>query len=102
MPADKETQNNLTAADHVKAMTGSDGWKIVEGKLTQRIMDLQNIANLDMNKPETLSTQLAARTMAVQEIYAWLKSDVYGFIEQQESNNQKLVDKPEGFIDRDL
>lgn len=101
MDSDKDTQKILTDADHVKSMLGSDGWAVVKAKLDGRILDLQNITNLDMTKPETLSAQLAARTMAVSEMFAWLKSDVYGFVEQQEANNQKLADKPEGFIDRE-
>lgn len=102
MATDTETQNILTEADHIRAMTESDGWKLVKGKLDQRILDLQNIANLDMNKPETLSAQLAARTMAVAEMFAWLKSDVYGFVEQQQANNPpKNMLENEPFIERE-
>lgn len=96
---DKETQKILTEADHVKAMTESEGWKSVKAKLDTRILDLQNIGNLDMSKPESLSAQLAARTMAVNEIWAWLKSDVYGFVEQQETNNQPKQVESEPFIE---
>lgn len=98
---DKETKEILTEADHVKAMLGSDGWKSIYGKLQSRILDLQNIANLDMTKPETLTIQLAGRTMAVQVIWDWLKQDVTGFVEQQENNNKKIDDKIESFIERE-
>lgn len=99
---DKETQEILSEADHVKSMLNSKGWKSVYGKLQNRIMDLQNIANLDMTKPDTLAIQLASRTMAVSYIMDWLKLDVTGFVEQQESNNAKLIDKGiESFIDRE-
>lgn len=100
MPKDKDTQEILTEADHIKSMTESDGWKIVKAKLDGRILDLQNITNLDMSKPETLSAQLAARTMAVQEMFAWLKSDVYGFVEQQQANNPPKNLENEPFIEQ--
>lgn len=101
MEGDKETKEILSEADHVKAMLGSDGWKSVKGKLDVRILDLQNINNLDTTDVSTLGQQLAARKMAVDIIFTWLKADVYGFVEQQESNNQKLIDEGvENFIGR--
>lgn len=97
---DKETKQILSEADHIKYMLLSDGWKTVYGKLQTRLLDLQNIHNLDMTKPETLPIQLASRTMAVQIIWDWLKQDVVGFVEQQENNNTKIEDRSESFIDR--
>lgn len=97
--SESETQKILTDADHVRAMVESDGWKVVKPKLDDKILDLQNINNLDVTDPTSLSTQLAARKMAVDFIFAWLKNDVYGFIEQQESNNQQLLTKEESYID---
>lgn len=81
-------------------MTEGRGWAIVKTALDQRILDLQNIANLDMEKPETLNIQLASRKMAVAEIWEWLKNDVYGFIEQQDVNAGTLEKEPEGYIQR--
>lgn len=99
---DKETKQILTEADYVKSLLMSDGWKSIYGKLQNRLLDLQNIHNLDMSKPETLPIQLASRTMAVQVIWDWLKQDVTGFVEQQENNTAKLVDKGiESFIGRE-
>lgn len=99
---DKETLQILTEADHVRSMTESEGWKSVKGKLDAKILDLQNINNLDLVDVTTLPTQLAARKMAVDIIWSWLKGDVYGFIEQQEANNQKEKDKEqENFIGRE-
>lgn len=103
MQADKETAKEMTSADHVKSMLSSDGWRVVKDKLDTRIIDLQNIHNLDMTQPETLSTQLAARKMAVDIIWQWLAQDVVGFVEQQEANNQQMIEKGvESFIGREL
>lgn len=99
---DKETKQILSDADHVISMTNSDGWKVVYAKLQERIADLQNINNLDLTKPDTLSIQLLARKMAVDEIYAWLRLDVFGFVEQQKNNSSKALDNQiESFIDRE-
>ena len=97
---DKEEGKQLTIADHVESMLNSDGWKYAKEKLDQKILDLQSIANLDMTKPDTLGIQLAARTMAVDLVWAWLKGDIYGFIEQQEANSKKLEEKLDDFINR--
>lgn len=100
--ADKDTQDILTEADHLRSLIESEGWKIVKDKLDAKILDLQNINNLDMSDVTTLPTQLAARKMSVDIIWAWLKADIYGFVEQQEANNQKLLDKEaENFIGRE-
>ncbi len=100
---DKETKEILSEADHVKSMLTSDGWKSVYGKLQTRILDLQNINNLDMDKADTLGIQLAARKMAVDTLWSWLKQDIFGFVEQQENNAQKAVHEGvESFIERQL
>ena len=98
---DKETTSMLTTADHVKSMLASDGWKYAYDKFAEHILDLQNINNLDVSDPTTLSTQLAARKLAVDHLWEWMKKDVIGFVEQQESNGQQLADREsETFIDR--
>lgn len=100
--SDVETKEILSEADHVKGMILSDGWKSVKAKLDTRIVDLQNINNLDVNDIANLPAQLAARKMAVDMLFTWLKTDVYGFVEQQESNNRQLIEKGiESFIGRE-
>lgn len=96
---DNETKQILSTADHVISMTNSDGWKYVYSKLQERIADLQNINNLDLLKPDTITTQLLSRKMAVDEIYAWLKLDVFGFVEQQKNNTAKLTENSESYIE---
>lgn len=98
---DAETHAILTEADHVRNLTTSDGWRIVKSKLDARILDLQNINNLDLTTTESAIFDLKARKMASDLLFAWLKDDIYGFIQQQESNSASLIDKPrEDFIDR--
>lgn len=98
---DKETKEILSDADHIRSLLDSDGWKIIKAKLDSRILDLQNIHNLDMSDISTLAAQLASRKMAVDIIWSWLKQDVVGFVEQQESNAAKVIEKGiENFIER--
>lgn len=98
MPKDKDTQEILTEADHVKNMTESEGWKSVKGKLDQRILDLQNMANLDRAKP--LEAQIDGRMYAADIFFQWLKQDIYGFVEQQEANNRPKPVENEPFIEQ--
>lgn len=99
MPKDKDTQEILTDADHIKSMTESDGWKAVHPVLNQKILDLQNMANLDRSKP--LEAQIDGRMMAAEILFNWLKYDVYGFVEQQQSNNPpKNLLENEPFIEQ--
>jgi hypothetical protein len=98
--SDEETQKILTDAEHVSGMLQSQGWMLVKSKLDGRILDLQNINNLDLEKPDTLSMQLMARKMAVDEIWAWLKADVYGFVEQAATNAARKPQKEDEIIDR--
>lgn len=96
---DSETAGQLTDADHVRSMTESDGWRISVAKLHARILDLQNISNLDVKLP--LEPQILGRKLAAEEMYAWLKHDVFGFVEQQENSRNQLVEKKlDDFIGR--
>lgn len=97
MPKDKDTQEILTEADHVKSMTESEGWKSVKGKLDQKILDLQNMANLDRAKP--LEAQIDGRMTAAEVFFNWLRDDVYGFVEQQEANNRPKSPEIDSFVD---
>lgn len=90
---DKETKEILSDADHVQALLDSDGWKIIKPKFDARVLDMQNIANLDMSKPEMLAIQLQARLMASKEMADWYLKDVVGFVEQQKANVSKQIDE---------
>ena len=97
---DKDTTRNLTEADNIFLMTETDGWKLVKSKLDARILDLQNINNLDTTDLATLPAQLAGRKFASEIIYSWLKDDIYGFIEQQQTNTAKMQEQVDNFVER--
>jgi hypothetical protein len=87
---DQETKQELSDGEEVANLIQSRGWGIIYGKLSDRVLDLQNINNLETDKP--LETQLLGRKMAVAEIWAWLNNDVFGYVEQQKINSEALKD----------
>jgi len=97
---DKETAQIMTDGEEIRAMTEGKGWDLVHGKLKLRVIDLQNINNLDTEKLETIATQIAARKMASDLIYEWLKIDVYGAIEARDTNIQNPLPTEDTYMDR--
>lgn len=98
---DEETQKSLTDAQEVELLIGSKGWGVIKGKLDALILDLQNINNLEVGATASLETQLLGRKMASDLLFAWLKNDVYGFVEQQKALDAKgLRAEDESYLDR--
>ncbi|MHB1086426.1 MAG: hypothetical protein ACYCZ0_01610 [Minisyncoccota bacterium] len=96
---DAETSKIMTDAEEIRATTSGKGWELMKSKLDNRVLDLQNISNLDLSVPESISTQIMARRMASDLIYEWLKIDVYGAIEARDTNiTHPTAD--EDFMDR--
>lgn len=101
MKPDAETKQELTDAEALKQMTDTRGWGIARESLVNRILDLQNINNVDTTSIETMSVDLKARKMAADMLFVWLKSDVEGRIEQQENTAAALLDKDkDDFVQR--
>lgn len=96
-----DTQKVLTDGEEVFNTTQSKGWGVMKGKLDARILDLQNINNLDFTSQDSVLFDLKARKMAADLLFAWLKQDVYGFIEQASVASEALHDSPTGgFVER--
>lgn len=96
---DPEEKKLLTEAEHVANMLSSNGWAYAKARFDEKILDLQNIHNIDMEKPDTLNIQLAARVLAVTEMMSWMKG-VYGFVEQQVGNANKAKQHVDPIFDR--
>ena len=100
---DVETTSEISDGEKIQYMTQTDGWQIVFAKLSERILDLQNINNLNDSSPEQLIAEIKARKLAVDILWDWLKSDVTGRVEQYENNLRTLHDArvtDEGYVDR--
>jgi hypothetical protein len=80
---DQESQQQLTEAQEVALMLKGTAWSVVEQKLRDKILDVQNINNID---PSNLEIDLKARVMCAKILYDWLKDDIYGFVEQVKAN----------------
>lgn len=101
MHVDNETKVELTAAEHIRQMTESEGWAIVYAKLTDKILDLQNINNVDDSSPEKAIADMKARKMAAGILFQWAKQEVYGRLEAQTNTQAALADKEEvDYVDR--
>lgn len=96
---DADTNKVLTDAEEVRNLTHSRGWAVIHAKLVEKILDLQNINNIDAEKPETLTTQLLGRKLASDLLYGWLKADVFGAVEQADAAKMP-EEAPEGYIGR--
>lgn len=96
---DAETEKVLSEADHVRNMLDSDGWRIVKQKLDVRILDLQNINNLDLANESNTLFDLKARKLASDILFAWMKDDLYGFVQQQEDNQANAREKGSDIIE---
>lgn len=97
---DQDTEKQLSDSEEIRLMTQGRGWSIVRDKLNERILDLQNINNLPDADPAVMMNELKARVLASKLIFAFLKEDVYGAIEQGEASRVSVIEKKENnYID---
>lgn len=92
---DKDTQKIVSDAEEIKNTIGTKGWSLVYAKLQEKILDLQNINNID---EDNVAVDLKARIMASKLLFEWAKNDVYGAIEQTATT---LVPQAEPYIGRE-
>lgn len=101
MEVDNETKKELSDVEHIRLMTETKGWQLAYAALTNKILDLQNINNVDVTNVDTMVIDLKARKMAAEMLFDWAKSGIYGRIEQAENAKDALIDKPDSdFITR--
>lgn len=63
----------------------SEGWKWAKDRLTEKLMDLQSIMNMDDSSPENVILDLKARRMAVELLMSWLRQ-LEGRADQHQGN----------------
>ena len=84
---DQDTKELLTEGEKLKMLLEHDGWGIVYQKFSDKIMDLQFIANVDDSSPEKALIDMKARKYAVSILLDWMKNDIIGTVEQYNNNN---------------
>lgn len=94
---DKETSDILRGNQTVEELLRHDGWKIVESKLIEKIMDLQSILNVTGETAEQMSIDLKSRKVAIQVLTEWLQ-EIKGMAEESKYVTPKV--KREIFIHR--
>lgn len=91
---DKETQEVLSDGEELTNMAKSRGWGLARGMLADKILDLQNIHNVDDASIDNLVVDIKARKAAAAILYEWLKT-VEGRVEQHAANKEMAdSDKP--------
>lgn len=101
MKPDKDTEKVLSDAENLRLMTESEGWKIAYASLSERILDLQNINNVDDSSIENAIHDMKARKAAAAILFEWVKKDVYGKVEQGIVSQQAMENhEAETFIER--
>lgn len=96
---DPETKKIFTDAEEIRLMTEGRGWQIVESKLKDKILDLQMIGNVTGSTTEEKIRNMEARQIAVSILFEWLKSDVYGSIQQADANRTEDRPQQESYIE---
>lgn len=94
---DKETLAVLREGQMLDDYTKSEGWAWIKDRLTEKIMDLQSIRNLEGTDPMMVVQDIKARNTAI-EILEEIIKDVEGRAEQHSSNNQKTYVQEEIII----
>lgn len=89
---DNETKEVLTVQDTIKKLTEHEGWGFVRSLLMSKIVDLQDINDVDTTSPENAVRDIKARQFAGKILLEWL-NEIEGTVEQSKSNNSLLPSK---------
>lgn len=97
---DRETQKVLTDGEELAMMAKSRGWGIAREMLVDKILDLQNIHNVDDTSIDKVLADIKARKLAAQILFEF-KNAVEGKVEQYEANKDMMDDprQEQGYIE---
>lgn len=84
---DNETKKILSDAENLDLMTQHPGWLVARQMISDKIMDLQFIANVDDSTPEKALIDMKSRKYAVEILFSFLKEDIEGTIAQNKVNS---------------
>ena len=70
---DIKTAEKLDEADELELMCRGRGWIVAKGMLMQEIMNLGDIMAFKETDPTKLSVELAARQMAIEILWSWIR-----------------------------
>lgn len=95
MESEREDKQQLTDAQEIEGVLSTRGWSLIKAAFDQRILDLQNINNIDTDEPAKMQTEIRARVLAYKLLFDFLKQDVYGVVEQQRATHSPLIENTE-------
>jgi cell division inhibitor SulA len=100
MKTDEETQKVLSDGEELVNMTASRGWSIASKLIGDKILDLQNIANIDDDEAEKAVVAIKARKMAAGLLFEFLK-EITGMVEGHAAAKEAATNaQDDGFIIR--
>ena len=94
-----DKQKIITDGEAIRETIKSNGWGLIRRKLTDKIMDLQSVMNIEAKTPEEAVNDIRARKSSIEILVSWLK-DVEGDLEQYEDNKNLLLDEEYDIIRR--
>lgn len=82
---DVETKNVEDRGKKLKELVDSEGWQLAKTLLSDKILDIQSIMNIDETDPVKVFQEVQTRRIVAGIILEWLQ-DVEGTALQYESN----------------
>ncbi len=89
---DQETQKIYSEGETISDYTKSKGWSIVKEKLTNKILDLESVRNINLGSPQEIPIQVTARIVAG-DILKELINEIEGIGDQHSANLELMSDK---------
>lgn len=87
---DKETSALINDTKEIKNTLKSKGWKIINQKFVEKIVDLADIGNIETNDTQEMLIEVRARKLAAQYFMDWM-NDITGQVQQVEDNKKAFA-----------
>ena len=87
---DKDTQKVFAEGQEIVDMVKSPGWGQAKHFLIESALSIGNIMTIKGDDPSKVMIQLAARQMAVETLFNWIR-DIEGTAAQHLSNSEEFL-----------
>lgn len=91
MKADLETQKVLTEGEQIRNLVRDGGWGLAKQRLTDKLIDLQSVNNIDTDDPNKLILDIQTRKGVIAIVLEWLK-EIEGIAAQHDGNQIQKED----------
>lgn len=91
MKPDIDTQKVLTEGEQIRNLTREGGWGLAKQRLTNKLLDLQSINNIDTTKTDDVILDIKVRKNVVAIVLEWVK-EIEGIAAQHDGNQLNKTD----------